>query len=599
MGTVDEKNLEESGLENQRQSNLWLGIISLLGVCTLALLCAGSGLVFWYVRTGSDGTNPISLLRQSGQQSANSQSPSPTSAGTTTPISSQADTILLPPTPTALVQNPDPSYVSCGVSRSFDSVPVAAPSLSPISFSTRQNNDGWPLDSALQFTTAITRVQASFGFDSMQNGMAWERVWFFGEDEILRGSSTWDAGSRGALTVHVEAGQGNFVPGRYRLEIYVEDKLLSQDSFLMVTEDTPTQRPIQVAYTIWDGSKHQINLLDLGNSHTQPLLDFAQKPTWSPDTSALLFYGEEGIADGTPGLWVLNVAQEKSYQVSTETFFQSLAWSPNRAYIASSAEQEQATRLVLWSLADSKAYFGPLGHDPGWSPEGRRLAYRGCNGGQWNISTIQVIGHIFDVPTSQQLTDGDDSQPVWSWDGQQIAFVRREGDNQDIYIITPQGTNLTRLTDHPAADISPAWTPDNRLVFYSARNGQWAIYIMDAEGANQRQLVEIPWQPSQPPGQLAVSPNHRLVEPTPAPPPKPRVHVPAGHGLLVVSNRQNNDEMTFTIDNVEHKIRPFQVTTLSLRPGHYTWTASWPARVSRTGLADIAEGQVAYPVIER
>jgi hypothetical protein len=69
--------------------------------------------------------------------------------------------------------------------------------------------------------------------------------------------------------------------------------------------------------------------------------------------------------------------------------------------------------------------------------------------------------------------------------------------------------------------------------------------------------------------------------------------------LLAISNQKNNDEMTFTIDNLEHKIGPYQVRMLPLRPGHYTWTASWPGKNSRTGIADIALGQVAYPLIER
>ena len=67
----------------------------------------------------------------------------------------------------------------------------------------------------------------------------------------------------------------------------------------------------------------------------------------------------------------------------------------------------------------------------------------------------------------------------------------------------------------------------------------------------------------------------------------------------MVSNVGNNDEMTFTIDNVEHKIGPFRYKTIPLAPGHYTWTASWPAKVSRTGIADITIGQVAYPIVER
>jgi hypothetical protein len=83
------------------------------------------------------------------------------------------------------------------------------------------------------------------------------------------------------------------------------------------------------------------------------------------------------------------------------------------------------------------------------------------------------------------------------------------------------------------------------------------------------------------------------------PPPQPQIEIPAGHGLLAISNQKNNDVMTFTIDNKEHKIGPYQIRMLPLRPGHYTWTASWPGKNSRTGIADVAVGQIAYPVVER
>jgi Tol biopolymer transport system component len=174
--------------------------------------------------------------------------------------------------------------------------------------------------------------------------------------------------------------------------------------------------------------------------------------------------------------------------------------------------------------------------------------------------------------------------------------VRRDGDNQDIYVMAADGSHLTRLTDHPAADVSPAWTPDQRLLFRSLRDGQWGIYVMNADGSDQRQLVSTPAQADWQPDRLAVSTDVLVVTPEP---PKPQPQIPAGLGLLVISNQKNNDEMTFTIDNKEHKIGPYQVWTLPLRPGHYTWTASWPGKNSRTGIADIVLGQVAHPVIER
>jgi Tol biopolymer transport system component len=469
--------------------------------------------------------------------------------------------------------------------------------LGPISFASRQDESGWPLDAGQQFATSVKAVHAAFGFDGMRNGMPWERVWYFGDQELLRTGGNWDAGSRGRLTVQVKAGEGGFVAGNYRLEIYAEGELLGQASFVMFADEAPAPRPIEVAYTTLDSDTHQINRLDLDSGEAEPLLVSARYPAWSADATGLLFYGERGIEAGTPGLWVLNISQGKSYQLNEETAFRSIAWSPQRTFMATSVITDQAPHLTLLDLARNKVFSGPLGEDPVWSPEGHRLAYRGCGSGSWNISTIQVISNVFDIDTIQTLTEADDSQPAWSQDGQRIAFVRDEAGNQDIYVISADARELTRLTDHPAVDTSPAWTPDNRLLFRSLRSGQWGIYVMDADGENQRLLLDTPSELTWQPDGLAVTSDVTWLEAAPPPVPKPRVQVPAGRGLLVVSNRQNNDEMTFTIDNTEHKVAPYQVRTLPLKPGQYTWTASWPAKVSRTGLADIALGQVAYPVV--
>jgi dipeptidyl aminopeptidase/acylaminoacyl peptidase len=245
-------------------------------------------------------------------------------------------------------------------------------------------------------------------------------------------------------------------------------------------------------------------------------------------------------------------------------------------------------------LNQNQAFDGPAGEEPAWAPEGQRLAYRGCDEEAWHINTIQVIGPNFDLSSIHRLTTGHDSQPAWAWDGQRIAFVRREADNQDIYTIRADGSHLVRLTDHPAADVSPAWTPDHRLVFRSLRDGEWGLYVMNADGSGVRHLIRTPAPTDRQPDRLAVSTDVLVAEP-----PKPQIQIPAGNGLLAISNRKNNDEMTFTIDNVEHKIGPYQVRLLPLKPGHYTWTASWPGKHSRNGIADIVLGQVAYPVVEQ
>jgi TolB protein len=573
--------------KKQNPSKLWLVLPIVLGVCMCSLCAASGGLILWQSqvnRPEQQEAAPVPL-RQNPAESLLSPTATPTSI--LTPSDSTTLLATLPSQTDTLATRVCPKIDPIGLPI------VQSPALSSASFSTRQGEDGWPIDTALQFTTAVTRVLATFSYAGMSDGLNWERVWFIGDEELARGGGVWDAGPTGRLTVQAVLGEGGFAPGLYKLEIYVQDQLLSQGAFMVVKEDTPTQRPVQVAYTTWDGQKHQLHLLDLETSQTEPLVDYARSPAWSPDARDLLFYSEDGSAEGA-GLQVFNMGQKKVSWLNQEPFFQSIAWSPNRIYAASAVAEGAGSRLVVWDLNKDQAFEGPAGEEPAWSPQGLRLAYRGCDEEAWHINTIQVIGSNFDLSSIRSLTAGDDSQPAWSWDGQRIAFVRREGDNQDIYVVQADGSHLVRLTDHPAADVSPAWTPDQRLVFRSLRDGGWGLYLMNADGSEQRHLISTPaptdWQPDR----LAVSTDVLVAEP-----PQPPVQIPAGHGLLAISNRKNPDEMTFTINNIEHKIGPYQLRLLPLRPGHYTWTASWPGKHSRNGIADIALGQVAYPVVER
>ncbi len=575
---------ETAPIDN-RISRKWLWALPVVGFCAFSLCVLSLGLILWpgwSNQADTRGSAGVPVDQVTAEEVVTATSPI-TGSSLPTAVSAEGDRLAR--------QGCEDSF--------FSSAPdLTAPLLSPITFASGEGSDGWPQNPTFQFTTTITTVQASFGYAGMENGMSWERLWYFGDQEILRQTGVWDAGSRGQLAVYAQLGVTSAVPGQYRLEIYLEEALAGQGSFAIYPEDTQIQRPVEVAYTTWDGRRHELHLLNLDTNETRPLIEFARQPSWSPDGVGLLFLAEPGVEAGTAGLWVFNANQQEFYQLNEATFFRSLNWSPHRIFAASSKIEDEKPRLLLWNLSQGTAFRGPLGEDPSWSLEGRRLAFRGCHDDAWSISTIEVISNVFQVDSLRALTTGDDSQPAWSPDGRQIAFVRQTEDNRDIYTATPEGSQVKRLTDHPGADVSPAWTPDNRLLYYSQRSGKWGLYLMDADGSDQQLLLETAspadWEPDQP----AVSPNilpfdsDSLAQ-------KPRVQVPAGRGILVVSNAGNNDEMTFTIDNVEHKIGPFRYKTIPLAPGHYTWTASWPAKVSRTGIADITIGQVAYPIVER
>ena len=70
--------------------------------------------------------------------------------------------------------------------------------------------------------------------------------------------------------------------------------------------------------------------------------------------------------------------------------------------------------------------------------------------------------------------------------------------NRDLYLIRPDGTQLTRLTDHDAIDKEPYISPDGRrLSFTSDRDGSLQIYVMKLSDRSIEQVTHRPEGASQ------------------------------------------------------------------------------------------------------
>ena len=84
----------------------------------------------------------------------------------------------------------------------------------------------------------------------------------------------------------------------------------------------------------------------------------------------------------------------------------------------------------------------------------------------------------------------NDRHPSWSPDGQSIAFASRRDDNIfDIYTLDVESRSVTRLTDR-GSNTRPAWSPDgSRIAFVSDRFGDKDVMIMNADGSGQIQLT--------------------------------------------------------------------------------------------------------------
>jgi tricorn protease len=128
-----------------------------------------------------------------------------------------------------------------------------------------------------------------------------------------------------------------------------------------------------------------------------------------------------------------------------------------------------------------------LANNPSLSPDGAQLAF------DW-------AGDIWVVPTSggtaRALTQhpGKDTQPKFSPDGREIAFISDRDGTAQVYVMPVEGGTPTRLTYHTAGYGLEGWTPDGtKLIVRAGRDHYWRhlerFFLIGREGRTAEELL--------------------------------------------------------------------------------------------------------------
>lgn len=132
--------------------------------------------------------------------------------------------------------------------------------------------------------------------------------------------------------------------------------------------------------------------------------------------------------------------------------------------------------------------------NPAISPDGQTVAFASNRNGYWDIYLLALTSG-----SVTRLTDTleYEAAPAWSPDGNWLAYEAYINKNLEIKIQAlnnPADTVL--LTNHPAADFSPAWSADGRrITFVSNRSGEDEIWLADLDKSEAQRFQDLSQNP--------------------------------------------------------------------------------------------------------
>ena len=283
------------------------------------------------------------------------------------------------------------------------------------------------------------------------------------------------------------------------------------------------------------------------------------EPIVSPDGKWVLFSAVDVSLEAntkTPHVWVVPTAGGEAHEIIHVQESDRPRWAPDGKRFLFLSSKEGGSQIWIADFDDAKGTVtathkltsiateadGPL-----WSPDGKNILFvsnvypecpdEACNAKKveeaeqskvkaliftrllyrhWNAYKAGKRNHLLiisvDGGASRDLTPGDFDVPPFSLggqddyafspDGQEICYTSNHdvdealSTNNDLFIVSVNGGTAKKITDNPASDSSPLYSPDGKYIAYRAQvragyeSDRFRLMLYNRRSGHVRNLTE-------------------------------------------------------------------------------------------------------------
>ena len=243
------------------------------------------------------------------------------------------------------------------------------------------------------------------------------------------------------------------------------------------------------------GTKTELVVYDPQNDKVKTLVsgvEATQPPIWSPESDRIAYVSD---ADGEPDIFMVELSSGQTTRLTFNPARERIGdWSPDGEWLVFTESGHDGLLLRNPDGVNRIELTGGQDSNPVWSPQGDRIAFlrqsddgrdvyvlRPTNSDNWIDDTDEVA--VADA-------ERDESSPAWSASGRRLAFVVHFEEQAEIFTVNVDGSQRARLTQNTADDLMPVWSETgDKIAFVSYAYGNAEILYMNGDGSEQMRLT--------------------------------------------------------------------------------------------------------------